>query len=73
MAALAEASDANYYYVEDVEKLAEVFAQELGELQSVVDQVLGRLSLKQLLCSEKEMMRLGSEHAVILPMISSSA
>ncbi len=36
MAALAEASDANYYFVQDVEKLDEVFASELGELQSIV-------------------------------------
>ena len=45
----------------------------LRELQSVVDQVLGRLTLKQLLCSEKEMTRLGSERAVTLPMASRSA
>jgi Ca-activated chloride channel family protein len=36
MAGLAEASDANYYYVQDTEKLPEIFAKELGELQSVV-------------------------------------
>ncbi len=36
MTALAEASDANYYYVADVETLPEVFAKELGELQSIV-------------------------------------
>ena len=36
MTALAEASDANYYYVADVEKLPEVFEKELGELQSIV-------------------------------------
>lgn len=36
MTALAEASDANYYYVEDVEKLPDVFTKELGELQSIV-------------------------------------
>jgi Ca-activated chloride channel family protein len=36
MAALAEASDANYYYVNDVEELPNVFAREIGELQSVV-------------------------------------
>lgn len=36
MTALAEASDANYYYVADVEGLPEVFESELGELQSVV-------------------------------------
>lgn len=36
MTALAEASDANYYYVADVEKLPEVFEKELGELKSIV-------------------------------------
>lgn len=36
MTALAEASDANYYYVEDVEKLPEVFAKELGQLNNIV-------------------------------------
>ena len=36
MTALAEASDANYYYVADVEELPGVFEQELGELQSIV-------------------------------------
>jgi Ca-activated chloride channel family protein len=35
MAALAEASDANYYYVKDTEKLPEIFAKELGEMLSV--------------------------------------
>jgi Ca-activated chloride channel family protein len=35
MAALAEASDANYYYVQDTEKLPGIFAKELGEMQSV--------------------------------------
>ena len=35
MAALAEASDANYYYVQDTEKLPEIFAKELGELLAV--------------------------------------
>jgi len=35
MAGLAEASDANYYYVKDTEKLPEIFAKELGELQAV--------------------------------------
>lgn len=35
MAGLAEASDANYYYVKDTEKLPEIFAKELGELLSV--------------------------------------
>ena len=32
MAGLAEASDANYYYVQDTEKLPSIFAKELGEL-----------------------------------------
>jgi len=36
MAGLAEASDANYYYVKDTEKLPEIFAKELGELMTVV-------------------------------------
>ncbi len=36
MTALAEAGDANYYYVADVEGLPRVFEDELGELQSVV-------------------------------------
>ena len=31
MTALAEASNANYYYVKDAEKLPGIFAQELGE------------------------------------------
>jgi Ca-activated chloride channel family protein len=35
MAGLAEASDANYYYVKDAEKLPEIFAREFGELASV--------------------------------------
>jgi Ca-activated chloride channel family protein len=35
MAGLAEASDANYYYVRDTETLPQIFAKELGELQSV--------------------------------------
>jgi len=35
MAGLAEASDANYYYVKDTEKLPEIFAKELGELMTV--------------------------------------
>jgi Ca-activated chloride channel homolog len=35
MAGLAEASDANYYYVQDTEKLPEIFAKELGEMLSV--------------------------------------
>src|ERR1039457_6622955 len=32
MAGLAEASDANYYYVKDTERLPEIFAKELGDL-----------------------------------------
>lgn len=36
MTSLAEASDANYYYVADVEELPNVFEKELGELQSIV-------------------------------------
>lgn len=35
MAGLAEASDANYYYVKDTEKLPEIFAKELGEMFTV--------------------------------------
>ncbi len=35
MAGLAEASDANYYYVKDTEKLPEIFAKELGDLLTV--------------------------------------
>ena len=35
MAGLAEASDANYYYVQDTEKLPEIFAKELGELLTI--------------------------------------
>jgi len=35
MAGLAEASDANYYYVKDTEKLPEIFAKELGEMLTV--------------------------------------
>ena len=35
MVGLAEASDANYYYVQDAEKLPEIFAKELGCLQTV--------------------------------------
>lgn len=35
MAGLAEASDANYYYVSDTEKLPAIFAHELGELLTV--------------------------------------
>ena len=37
MAGLAEASDANYYYVQDTEKLPEIFAKELGELLNVAE------------------------------------
>jgi Ca-activated chloride channel family protein len=36
MTALAEASHANYYYVQDVEKLPRIFSEELGTAQSVV-------------------------------------
>jgi Ca-activated chloride channel family protein len=36
MTSLAEASDANYYYVADIETLPGVFEKELGELKSVV-------------------------------------
>lgn len=35
MAGLAEASDANYYYVKDTEMLPEIFARELGEMLAV--------------------------------------
>ncbi len=35
MAGLAEASDANYYYVNDTEKLPEIFAKELGGMLEV--------------------------------------
>ncbi len=35
MAGLAEASDANYYYVKDTERLPEIFAKELGALVAV--------------------------------------
>ncbi|HSY19210.1 MAG TPA: VWA domain-containing protein [Candidatus Acidoferrales bacterium] len=35
MAALAESSDANYYYVKDTEKLPAIFAKELGEMLEV--------------------------------------
>ena len=35
MAGLAEASDANYYYVRDTERLPEIFAKELGEMLTV--------------------------------------
>ena len=36
MTALAEASNANYYYVRDAEKLPGIFAEELGSARSVV-------------------------------------
>ncbi|MDB4673360.1 VWA domain-containing protein [Verrucomicrobiales bacterium] len=36
LSSLAEASDANYYYVADIEKLPEVFGKEFDELQSIV-------------------------------------
>ena len=36
MTALAEASNANYYYVKDAEKLPSVFAQELGAARSLL-------------------------------------
>ena len=35
MAGIAQASDANYYYVQDTKKLPEIFAKELGELLTV--------------------------------------
>ena len=35
MAGLAEASDANYYYVKDTETLPRIFAKELGEMLTV--------------------------------------
>ena len=35
MVALAEASGANYYYVEDTEKLPDIFVEELGQLSRV--------------------------------------
>jgi Ca-activated chloride channel homolog len=35
MAGLAEAGDANYYYVQDAEKLPEIFRKELGGLQTI--------------------------------------
>jgi Ca-activated chloride channel family protein len=35
MSGLAAASDANYYYVQDAEKLPEIFAKELGELLTI--------------------------------------
>ena len=36
MTALAEASNANYYYVKDAEKLPGIFAQELGMARSLI-------------------------------------
>lgn len=36
MTALAEASNANYYYVRDAEKLPGIFAEELGSIRSIV-------------------------------------
>ncbi len=36
MTALAEASNANYYYVKDAEKLPSIFAQELGATRSLL-------------------------------------
>jgi Ca-activated chloride channel family protein len=36
MAALAEASNANYYYVRDAEKLPGIFAEELGAARSLI-------------------------------------
>ena len=36
MAGLAESSDANYYYVKDIEQLPSIFAKELGQLLTVV-------------------------------------
>src|SRR4051812_22847550 len=36
MTALAEASNANYYYVKDAEKLPSIFAQELGMARSLI-------------------------------------
>src|SRR6185437_3479821 len=36
MAGLAEASNANYYYVRDAEKLPEIFTQEMGASRSVI-------------------------------------
>jgi Ca-activated chloride channel family protein len=36
MAALAEASQANYYYVRDAEKLPGIFSEELGAARSVI-------------------------------------
>ncbi len=36
MTALAESSNANYYYVKDAEKLPGIFAQELGSVRSLL-------------------------------------
>lgn len=36
MTALAEASHANYYYVQDAEKLPEIFAKELGAARTII-------------------------------------
>jgi Ca-activated chloride channel family protein len=36
MVALAEASAANYYYVKDTETLPKIFAEELGQIKSIV-------------------------------------
>ena len=35
MSGLAEASDANYYYVKDVETLPNIFAKELGSMMNI--------------------------------------
>jgi len=43
------------------------------QVQGVVDQVLGQLTLKQLLCSEQEMREWTSPVSVSLPMASRSA
>lgn len=40
MTALAESSNANYYYVQDAEKLPGIFAEELNAVQSVVARTL---------------------------------
>ena len=42
----------------------------LRQLQGVVDQVLGQLTLKSLLCSEREVIAWVSPHAVPLPVVS---
>jgi Rrf2 family protein len=41
----------------------------LMQLQDTVDQVLGRLTLKSLLCSEREMALIASPRAVSLPVL----